>query len=82
MNKWAVAAKGVRAIRSAVTVEQVNMAFNYFMLAVIKIAKEHRKKYHSSDFIRMLDDLEEVADEISNLANSKQKLLAKKGGNL
>ena len=82
MNKWGVAAKGVHAIRRAVTVEQVDTAFNYFMLAFTRILKKSRKECR--DFhkvMRMFADLEEVADEISNLENKKQQLLIQKGGN-
>jgi hypothetical protein len=81
MNEWATAAKGVRVIRSAVTPEQVNMAFDYFMLAFMKIVKNHKKKCLGfNSLINMFDDFDEVSAEIVDLANNKQKLLAQKGG--
>ena len=72
MNEWAAAAKGVRAIRSATTVEQVDMAGNYFNLAFIKVLKKHRKKCRSyRKFMQMMDDFDKMAAEIVDLADNK-----------
>ena len=80
MNKWGVAVKALRAIESCETMEQLDAACNYWMLAAKSIYKRIRHScgdrgalYHNYDW----DALYEVLDII----DTKRESLTKKGGN-
>ena len=78
MNKWGVVAKAERVVESCVTIEQLNVARNYYRQASRIVIKDIKRSYESGALHHNYDW--DVLYTGLTLIECKQTLLNHKGG--